>query len=173
MSPKKRHRPSRLASKPEGRKRNSNTLCQTLTEIREGIHLLPIASALGIEKSLSRHDFAEIVLNRAVSRRPEFVGRIFKADNLDNMEGNEQNLRFIDLQLYADIVGIPLGLLLLFSRIKSIKRQKEPTSETVANLFEALQEIITTTVADEPTVSTLAQWAAICEKFGLKTPTTF
>jgi hypothetical protein len=178
MQKTKRRRPTRPASRPDGRKRNPNTLCQVLTQIRENIHLLPIAPTLGIDKPLNRQDFAELVLRPAALRRKEFAEHAWSEDTVEDIEGNDKNLRFIDLQLYADIVGIPIALLLLFSRMRANERdaQKQKpraNEETNSSLFSAVREILAVTRPSELPITTLGEWSTVVRKYGVASPTPF
>lgn len=134
---------------------------------------MPIATFLGIKRPLSREDFATIVLTPAAKRRPEFADHSFTADTVDAIEGNAKNLRFIDLQLYADVVGVPVGLLLLYSRMKSIERGRtngEDNGETNEVFVDALREIAASIDPSTLPITTLGEWAAIARKHNLQSP---
>lgn len=171
MTKSKRKRAARPANRADGEKPNSNTLCGVLQDIRENIHLLPVAAALGIERPLNREDFAQQVLNVAARHRSDLALHEYTGDIVGDLESNARNLRYFDLQLYADIVGVPLALLLLFSRMKSNTRKTtRAPSETNALLINALREIFAKTDPAQIAPNTLREWSIISNKFGLSLP---
>jgi hypothetical protein len=100
------------------------------------------------------------------------VGRRFRRGvsgrkTLGNIERNDEFIAYVHLENYRDYVGVPMGLLLLFSRMLANKRNKdegkggEDNRQLAENIMEIMQRVASDTVFD---INELKAWKAILDQ---------
>ncbi|MDQ7249629.1 hypothetical protein [Dongia sedimenti] len=86
----------------------------------------------------TQEEFAEI-LNLHGTR---FRTKPLRKDSIQNLEHDTNFIRYVDLERYAHYLGLPVGMLLLFSRMTANVRLKKEDNKILAQMIIAAMQRI-------------------------------